>query len=207
MEIRIYDTKVKLLEQPTDIPGLLFHPQFRDYDNDADWLPFTRPARQEVSTGNFYSVSELDPPGAILEIGVSRNGKNSFTHAILSKKPDAVPYLGVDVDDKSFLNDGKKRIYTLRTSSMNQERVRAELLTLGIESLGLLLIDGWHSLNAVVNDWRYSDMVVKGGFVVLHDTNGHPPAAFVYAIDPKQYEVRKMFENQDDYGLTICKKL
>ena len=206
--IEINGINVVLLKEPTDIHGLIFRPRFANYSDKHDWISeFTRKASEEVSDGNYKAVADLPIRGPIVEIGVFRNGERSFTKALLANKPDNIPYLGIDIDDKSVLDDKDRSIYTIKCDSFDQGRVRTEMWVLGIRSVWLLLIDSHHAMENVVNDWRYADCVCKGGYVVLHDTNGHPPAAFIHAIDRNQYDVRQLFKGEDDYGLTICIKL
>jgi hypothetical protein len=144
----------------------------------------------------------------IMEIGVNRNGDGSFTQALLSNKPDQIKYLGVDLDDKSYLNDTNKNIYTIKANSYDQRAVRDYLNVIGIDKLSILFIDGDHSVNTVINDWLYSDLLSDNGIVMFHDTSGHPgPTILVEYIDANIYRVEKHFENQDDYGLAIAYKL
>ena len=206
MIVEIYGTKVEIIEHPTSIDGLLFSPEFKDFDNDADWLEFTRPASREVSAANFNAVASIEINGPAVEIGVSRNGNGSFTEAILRNKSQKFPYLGIDIDNKSYLDSAASNVHTLQCRSTDRHKVISKMELLGIRSLFLLLIDGWHSMNGVLNDWAYSELVCSGGYVVLHDTNGHPPAVFIHAIDRNKYEVVQLFQGEDDYGLTICRK-
>ena len=77
-----------------------------------------------------------------------------------------------------------------------------------MDKLSILFIDGWHSLNAVINDWQYVDMLSDNGIVVFHDTNYHPgPTIFVEAIDGKMFRVEKYFESQDDYGVSVAYRI
>ena len=71
----------------------------------------------------------------------------------------------------------------------------------------VLFIDGHHSVNTVINDWLYSDLLSDNGIVLFHDTNFHTgPTIFVESIDKEQYDVVKYFEEYNDYGVTIAHK-
>ena len=126
---------------------------------------------------------------------------------MLVNKPDNIPYLGVDLDDKSYLNNPSKRIHTIRENSYNQESVRNYMKEIGMEKISVLFIDGHHSVNTVINDWLYSDLLSDNGIVLFHDTNFHTgPTIFVESIDKSEYDVVKYFEEYNDYGVTIAYK-
>jgi hypothetical protein len=204
--------KIDVLELETDIFGLKFKPQMTTpFDNDADSEKFHNVASFEVSDQNFKLMELLAKnycTYGVMEIGVSRNGERSFTKAILNNKPDHVPYLGVDLDDKTYLFNENKKIYTLRENSFNQKSVRAYMKSIGMNEISLLFIDGWHSVNAVINDWMYADFLSKNGVVVFHDTNYHPgPAIVAPAIDNTTFDVRYYFENSDDYGMVVAYRI
>lgn len=202
----------------SNIDGLSYIPQiksinnFRPFINDADEFPIIKRCSAEVSSGDYDLVkliSKSHMTDGIFEIGVSRNGEGSFTRALLSNKPDNVPYLGIDIEDKSFLNDESKKIFTIKENSFNQSVIRNYAKEVGIEKISILFIDGWHSVNAVINDFKYSDLLSDNGIIIFHDTNFHPgPTIVVEAIDKTKYKVQKFFEDDtDDYGVTIAYKL
>lgn len=202
---------IAVKEQETNIFGLRKLPQMENYDNDADWAPFTRGCSEEVSTRDFELVRDVSKnymTHGIVEIGVSRNGDKSFTQAILKNKPDNIPYLGIDLDDKSYLNNDNKKIYTIKENSFNQNSVREKLKELGMEKISILFIDGWHSLNAVINDWKYADLLSDNGVVFFHDTNYHPgPLVFLEFIDKEKFRIEKYFVGEDDYGVGIAYRI
>ena len=108
---------VNVHENPTNIFGLKFEPQMDErYNNDADFAYFHRGGFIEVSNNNFQlmdSLAKKYSTHGIMEIGISRNGEGSFTRALLNNKPDNIPYLGIDLDDKSYLNNPNKNIFTI----------------------------------------------------------------------------------------------
>jgi hypothetical protein len=209
--ININGYNVEFREDKTDIFGLSFLPQMTEYDNDEDWSVFTRGCKQEVSPQNFNLVKEISKnymTHGIMEIGVSRNGMASFTQAMFQSKPDHIKYLGIDLDDKTYLDNKDKNIFTIRENSYNRDSVKKYLNEIGLEKISILFIDGWHSVNAVINDWQYVDMLSDNGIVIFHDTNYHPgPTIFLEAIDGKIFKVEKYFENEDDYGVSIAYRL
>lgn len=211
MQMDINGHQINVIEETTDLPFLKYKPQMENYDNDADWSIFTRSCSQEVSKQDFdlvHEVSKKYMTHGVLEIGVSRNGPGSFTQALLLNKPDNIPYLGIDLDDKTYLDDPSKKIFTIRENSFNQESIRSYIKEIGIKKISILFIDGWHSLNAVINDWKYVDLLSKDGIVIFHDTNYHPgPSVFMDAIDNTKFKVEKHFAGQDDYGVAIAYKM
>jgi len=211
MNIQINGSSVDILKLPTNIEGLNFKPQMQNYDNDADWVSFSKTCSTEVSTNNFNLIKEISKnymTHGVVEIGVSRNGDGSFTNALLRNKPNHIKYLGIDIDDKSYLNDTNKNIFTIRENSFNQEIVRNYINKIGLEKISILFIDGWHSVNDCINDWMYSDLLSDNGIVIFHDTNYHPgPRVIIESIDTDKFKIEKHFVDQDDYGIAIAYKL
>lgn len=151
---------------------------------------------------NFCST----PPKRFLEIGVCRNNEQSSTYTIFENLPEDGIYLGVDIADKSFLDDVSRGIHTIRTSSSHYEIVIEKLKSLGVEELDFIFIDGWHSINQVLDDWEYTRILAKGGVVAFHDTTHHPgPYYFINALDTSKWEV---YPNicPLDYGFGYCKR-
>jgi hypothetical protein len=203
--------KIDVIEIPTDVYGLSFIPQLSDYDNDLDWAPFTKHCSFEVSINDYNLVKRVTEnymTHGVMEIGVSRNGEGSFTKAMLDNKPDNIKYLGVDLDDKSYLNNIEKNIYTIQENSFNQEAIRNYMKEIKMEKISILFIDGWHSVNACINDWLYADLLSKDGVVIFHDTNYHPgPRVIIESIDRTKFRVERHFVDEDDYGIAIAYKL
>jgi predicted O-methyltransferase YrrM len=131
---------------------------------------------------------------AILEIGVSRetNGEQTTTGILLTNKhPDTI-YIGIDIDDKSYLDDASKNIYTIRASSMDLESNLAKIAQFGVKEFGFIFIDGWHSINAVLTEWEYTQLLAPHGIVGFHDTSQHPgPYYFVKALNTDKWNVEE----------------
>ena len=140
----------------------------------------------------------------IVEIGVCRNGKDSSTYVFLNNKKENTLYLGVDLMDKSFLNDAVKNIHTLQTDSSNYEQVVSKLRGLGVDEIDYLFIDGWHSINQVYKDWEYTNILSKNGIVGFHDINYHPgPSLFIQNLNPDIWDIKTYCPN--DYGIGFVK--
>lgn len=188
----------------------------RFYDNrdDEDYASFT-PFKERLVIPNPYeeftaanhaileSVFKFSKINTALEIGVCRNAERSSTYTIINNLPKNGIYLGVDLEDKSFLNSDN--IHTIQTNSSNYDIVVEKLKDIGIDKLDFIHIDGWHSINQVLKDWEYTKLLNVGGVVCLHDTNAHPgPYLLTENLNNKWYVVKTC---PNDFGFTFCKKL
>jgi hypothetical protein len=127
---------------------------------------------------------------AILEIGVARNKEKSSAYVFLNNKLESTKYVGIDIEDKSFLNDASKNIYTIKNSSSNIDENMVKIRELGVEQFDFILIDGWHSVNQVLLDWEYTSWLSPNGIVAFHDTSEHPgPFLFVRNLNTDKWNV------------------
>jgi cephalosporin hydroxylase len=189
------------------------HSEFDDTDNNDGRISvpgWTHPSNSphiEVTDANILALQERflrvrDNCKAILEIGVSREGNAKTTTSIFlnNKHPDTI-YIGIDMDDKSHLNDPAKNIHTIQASSFDVESNLEKIRALGVTEFGFIFIDGWHSINAVLTEWEYTNLLSANGIVGFHDTTQHPgPHYFIKALNKSIWEVE---ENlcPDDYGI------
>jgi len=127
---------------------------------------------------------------AILEIGVCRNAEKSSTYCFLDNKLNETAYVGIDLQDKSFLNNAEKRIHTICGNSSDVDQHIKTMELWGITELDFIFIDGWHSINQVLIDWEYTKILSPGGIVALHDTNEHPgPHMFIRNLNTDIWQV------------------
>ena len=211
-----YDDLVRLIKpRPTDVQGLRYFPDLEpDVSNDQDFPPAGWISPLEVTDANLDVVRSVveemkarNGLHAIMEIGVNRNGERSMSRILMDERPAECHYLGVDVDDKSYLDDHDNLLYTVQCSSADQHTVRDKLREMGVGILDLLFIDGWHSVNMCVNDWRYTDLLSDQGVVILHDTNSHPGCVALFeAVDPWKYEKQRHCLTAD-YGIAVFRKI
>jgi len=141
------------------------HPSHYPHDEFSD-------CNRAALAEKFLSVK--DRVTAILEIGVCRNGNNSSTYTFLNNKNDNTAYVGIDLNNKSFLNNQEKRIYTICGNSSNVDQNIETMKSHGITELDFIFIDGWHSINQVLIDWEYTKILSPNGIVAFHDVSEHP---------------------------------
>lgn len=202
---------------PTNINGLKYTPSFifPFLDNKDRIAPFfwIKDVPIEFSKQNQLLLKDIliknkDKINNVLEIGVSRSVNNSSTKIIFDHKCIDCKYLGVDIEDKSFLDNPNKNINTIKVDSINRKTVFEKMKSLGINYFDLILIDGWHSVSSVINDWHYSQLLSENGIVILHDTSCHPgPFLLFGAIDEALYEKQKFFNDSiSDWGMAVIQK-
>lgn len=208
-----------------EVPGLKYVPTSEpERSDDEDHVPWVHSIARglKFSAKGEKIIKDLireTNPNAILEIGVHKYPYKKSTFRLFTEgKSKNCVYLGVDILDKSNLNNPKRNIHTIKCSSFERDLVKNKLDELGVEKIDLLMIDGWHSINAVVNDWQYTEILSEDGVVVLHDTNAHTgPVAVFDAIDETLWEKKKYCRSTkkvpkhgevfDDWGLAIVKRV
>ncbi len=147
----------------------------------------------------------------IVEIGVARLATSLYEHTsttiLVNNKREDTLYLGIDIEDKSFLEKEKPNIHTLMAESQDYEVVKKKFNDLGITHIDFLFIDGWHSVNQVIDELWYADYVPSGGVIGYHDTNYHPgPSRIIDALNPELFESRKHCINKVDWGIGFATK-
>jgi hypothetical protein len=164
---------------------------------------------------NLIKDSITDETRTILEIGINVYTKPllSTTRVILEQKHDDCVYLGIDVRNKSSIDDTDKNVNTMAIDSKMRHTIREKMLELGMSTIDLLMIDGDHSINMTINDWCFSEFLSSFGIVIIHDTNVHiGPRALFDAIDELSFEKRLVSGDMvkgmfPDYGIGIARRL
>jgi len=204
-------TSNHITPQPTMLYGLKFFPNLEPHcSNDQDAPNWGWPdSCTEISDENLKVVRNvMDKLGeqcqSILEIGVHRNSDRSITDVLLTGKPLSCRYLGVDIEDKSYVDDAGRNIYTLQVNSHDKVAVRSKMRSINMHKIDLLMIDGWHSVHTCVNDWGYVDLLSPHGVVILHDTNAHPGCVALFqAVDQDLFDKQRLCTNLDDMGIAV----
>jgi hypothetical protein len=143
---------------------------------------------------------------SILEIGIGRNSDESFAYVFFKNKKKDTVYIGLDIDDRSFLRDSENNIHTIQNDSSNYYKNVEIFKSIGVEKFDFIFIDGWHSINQVLRDWEYTNLLNDGGIVGFHDTSCHPgPDNFIKALDKNKWDV---IENccPEDWGIGFARK-
>lgn len=207
--VNLYSIK----QRAEPIYGLKYRPSLEpERSDETDFFgEFYRPVPREFSPANQEVLRQalmgLREPRCIVEIGVQRNPlPESSTGILLQYKPESCVYLGVDIEDKSHLDDARARIFTLQMNSADRARVFGLMDQLGVEHIDFLFIDGWHSVNQCLADWRYVERLAPDGVVVMHDTNVHPgPVAVFEAIDERMFDKAKHCADGLDWGIAVIR--
>jgi hypothetical protein len=200
------------------IDELIKRDLYRDYrtytdHDDSDW-PSTFEPPVEISPCNrkefekhFDSIKERCT--SILEIGVCRNDEESLSHILINQKKEDAFYFGVDIKDKTFLDNEDKNVFTIQSDSADIDKIMTFVKSKGVDHFDFIFIDGWHSINQVLKEWRFVEYLSDFGIIALHDTNFHPgPTELVNNLKAERYEVYKKCEQNTDWGITfVTKKL
>ena len=203
-------TAAMIERKPTDIWGLKFLPHIPLHD-DRDGPLFSWPKNQEVSDCNLeVLIGEMTRLGdgyrACMDIGGARNGERSMSHRYIKLKPNGAAYIGVDLEDKSELDDPANNVWTIQANSHEQDRIRSFLKEKGINKIDILAIDGYHSITTTMNDWQYADLLSDHGVVIVHDTNHHPgDIALCEAVDENLFDIIRFCTSYDS-GIAVFRR-
>ena len=160
---------------------------------------------KEMSDMNLSKVREffgrLVSPQLVVEIGVMRNpGIQNTTQTVLEMKPDTCAYVGIDIEDRSYVKKYGTNIYTLQIDSAETSTIK-EYLSRFNTPIDYLFIDGLHSIYQVGKEIDLISLVRKGGVIGFHDISVHTgPNAWMEAFDPDKFEIYK-FHAEGDWGI------
>lgn len=154
-----------------------------------------------------YFLKNKDNVESILEIGIGRNQDGSFAHIFFKNKNEDTKYIGIDIEDRSWLVDCGENIFTIEGDSSNYDENVEIFKMMGVEKFDFIFIDGWHSINQVLRDWEYTNLLADGGIVGFHDVTCHPgPYYFINSLDENKWNVEKNC-CPGDWGIGFaCKK-
>jgi hypothetical protein len=193
----------------TPPPGLSFLPTLEpDLSDDADTypsrlgsgIPFTDCTRAVICEAAANAL-------VIVEIGVADYLAWTVSLDLMHNKPPGAVYIGIDKVDRRHYQDQERGIHVICCDSANRQPCFDLLDSLERQYIDLLFIDGWHSVNQCLADWRYTERLAPNGTVLIHDTNHHPgPAALLAAIDPAQWDKRQACPDPNDYGIAVVRR-
>ena len=146
-------------------------------------------------------------PKVIMEIGTAMGG-TLFSFCKLAK--ENVLIISLDLPEgpfgggysewkipfyKAFIK-GEQKLYLLRKDSHKQETLEEVKKVLGCKLIDSLFIDGDHTYDGVKKDFEmYSQLVLKGGIIALHDIAIHPPETNIFVHDFWE-ELKNQYQNQ-----------
>jgi predicted O-methyltransferase YrrM len=80
--------------------------------------------------------------------------------------------------------------------------------SVNVSEFDFIFIDGWHSINQVLADWEYTNILGPEGIVGLHDTAYHPgPKYFLEGLDADKWDiVKNAVDNAKDWGIGFVRK-
>jgi len=181
------------------------------YDN-VDHAPYAF-APFEISECNASAVyqrfmSVRDRCRAILEIGVDNNNDKSITRILLDNKLENTIYVGLDIKDKTYLNDQNKNIYTIQNDSLQYQDNLEKIRSFGVDQFDFIFIDGWHSINHMLGDWEYTNLLSSFGIVGIHDVRLHPgPSRFIQSLNQEIWNVEEnVCPTGEDWGIGFAQK-
>jgi cephalosporin hydroxylase len=214
---RTNDIISKVTKLPTDIYGLAHRPSLEPHiSDDTDWLgvPDPEPPLHFTPLDHdalTYAYNKLtSPPKLIVEIGVNRSEtyEVSSTSTLLKLKPHECMYIGIDLDDKSSINSIENNVFTLRNDSADYEQLYQLMEWYGHEQIDFMFVDGWHSVNQVLKEWKYWEKMIPNGVMAFHDTNYHPgPVALLDVIDTNIFSVEWFGRGEADWGVGVVQRI
>ncbi len=209
----------RINKKPTNIFGLLYEPELINFTyknkiltpkEEGYWMEDYEPP-QPFTKDNQNLLSNLiieRKPKTIMEIGVFEHGGESATKTMFKVKNNDCIYMGIDVVDKSELNDKVKNIFTFQVNSKFHDKVYMFMNRIGIKIIDLLFIDGGHDFVSVLRDWKYVEKLSKNGLVLMHDVNKSIGPQIIFdAIDDNLFEKQRHFtweEGYKDAGLGVA---
>lgn len=184
------------------------HSSYDDIDNPPWGL-----CAIELSDCNLEAISQRfgqvkDKCRAILEIGVNNNGDRSVTNLLLNQKNDSTIYVGIDIKDKSYLNNPDKNVYTIMADSADYLNNLEKIKSFGVKEFDFIFLDGWHSINHMLADWEYTSLLSDFGIVGLHDVRIHPgPSYFIKSLNTDHWDVEEnVCRYHEDWGVGFARK-
>jgi predicted O-methyltransferase YrrM len=114
------------------------------------------------------SIIKMSKYMTVLEIGVF---EGETTQHLIKALPKGGQYVGIDINDyrtdatKLYMAEGGKSIDFILGNSLS------ELEKLPKNHFDLIFVDGDHSFNHVINEFKLVEKLVsRGGVIVYHDT-------------------------------------
>ena len=155
--------------------------------------------------GNYFNTVKENAK-LIVEIGVVPNltVPNSSSYFLYEKPNDCV-YLGIDICDRSYVEQIAPNAHFLQVDSKDTGRIVEEINKYGGQ-IDFLFIDGLHTIEQVKYELALIPSVRKGGIIGFHDTMIHiGPNVWMKAFDPAKFTIHN-YSQFNDWGLGILEK-
>ncbi len=208
-EVRTFDSEIDNTDIPLDPQAFYKYrgPEFTT-DNQRSLLNEILKVKSKTNTIVEIGVARLTRKLHNIQGEITSESnlplETSSTGIFLRSKNDSTKYLGIDIEDKTYLESFKPNIYTLQAKSEDFEVVSNKLKEVGIEQIDFLFIDGWHSINQVLDELWYLQFMKPGGVIGFHDVNHHPGPKEVFgALNPDIFEIINY--NTPDWGIGFAK--
>lgn len=202
-------------KRPSDVYGLKWLPSLEPHiSNDHDGPDFVHYNRHftdldHEALRHAYGLLDKEPQ-LIVEIGVDRSEHYtvSSTSTLLKLKPQSCMYVGIDLENKMHLNSLENNIFTIQDNSANHSALYDLMDLHGKTEIDFMFVDGWHSVNQVITEWKYWDRMAPHGVMAFHDSNFHPgPIAVLDAVDRDIFSVEYFGRGVEDWGVAVVKRL
>ena len=136
---------------------------------------------------------------AILELGVCKHGMDSSTYVFLNNKKQRTYYVGIDDQDRSYLNDTTKNVYTIKNSKSCVDENIKICANLGITSFNFIFINACSNIDEIQALWKYTNWLAPISFVGFHNTGVQPELMeFLDSINRDKWNVVKNVCKQDN---------
>lgn len=140
----------------------------------------------------------------ILELGVADDNNVSSTTKILisNKRPQDV-YCGIDIIHKNAWNG--ENINIIHSPSEYIDINIDRLNSLKVNEIDMLVIDGWHSMEQLYKEWKYTRILSNVGVVFINSVNLYPgPYYITKSIDDTKYEIYRYLSDVKDNGVCVA---
>lgn len=212
-----YKIPIELKQLPTKMYGMKYKPSIEpDWSDKKDYFSTwgSKISGKEItSVDKKYMINFMNENknnfNIIVEIGVCRNClEDSFTKYFIEIKNNKTYFIGIDLNNKSFLNNKDKLIYTIQGNSKYVEKNMDTIESItGERKIDLIFIDGYHGINSAYNDCGYLKYLSKNGVAMFHDISIHPSGLVFDALNEKLFKKEKIFLHHEySSGIGIATK-
>jgi cephalosporin hydroxylase len=182
----VYESYLSVILMPFVVRKFKAMKKRVDNINDAVELAFEfrffgisiRPAQLENEISKLMAILAEFKPKCVIEIGIARGGTLFLWSKVATSEAIII---GLDLNMKhrlplfkSFKED-RQESHLLSANSHAEATLQNVKQIIGEKKVDFLFIDGDHTYEGIKKDFEmYSNLVVKGGIIALHDICLHP---------------------------------